>query len=62
MIQFWVNKGLVATGLITQFGFAYWAFTLPALMLQFGMIYLVWKLHRLHFAAGQPIQGAVPAQ
>ena len=62
LIQFWVNKGLVATGFISQFGLAYWAFTLPALILQFGMIYLVWKLHRLHFAAGRRMQAAIPAQ
>lgn len=62
MIQFWVNKGLVATGLIAKFGVAYWAFTIPALVLQFGMIYLVWKLHRLHFARPQAAAIAVPAE
>ena len=62
MIQFWVNKGLVATGLIAKFGVAYWAFTMPALILQFGMIYLVWKLHRLHFSRPQAGAMAVPAE
>lgn len=62
MIQFWVNKGLVATGLIAKFGLAYWVFTLPALVLQFGMIYLLWKLYRLHFARTGTNQFAVPAE
>lgn len=62
MIQFWVNKGLVATGLIAKFGVAYWAFTLPAIALQFGMIYLIWKLHRLHFAGRQATPDAVAAE
>jgi hypothetical protein len=62
MIHFWVNKGLVATGLIAKFGVAYWAFTLPAIALQFGMIYLVWKLHRLHFSGRPTAANAVPAE
>jgi hypothetical protein len=62
MIQFWVNKGLVATGLIAKFGIAYWAFTLPAILLQFGMIFLIWKLHRLHFARYQEAPNTVAAE
>lgn len=62
MIHFWVNKGLVATGLIAKFGIAYWAFTLPAILLQFGMIFLIWKLHRLHFARYQESPNTVAAE
>lgn len=62
MIHFWVNKGLVATGLIAKFGFAFWAFTTPALLLQVWMILLVIKLHRLHFARPNADAAAVPAE
>ena len=63
MLHFWVNKGLVASGLIAKFGVAYWAFTAPALILQVAMLYLVWKLHALHFARGADAGGvAVPAE
>jgi hypothetical protein len=62
MIHFWVNKGLVATGLIAKFGVAYWVFTLPAIALQFGMIFLLWKLSRLHFARPRNAATAVPAE
>jgi len=63
MLHFWVNKGLVASGLIAQFGVAYWAFTAPAIALQIAMIALVWHLHRLHFARpAQTEGGAIPAE
>lgn len=62
MIQFWVNKGLVASGLIAQFGVAYWAFTLPAILLQIVTIALVFRLHRLHFAKAPGDAAMVPAE
>ena len=63
MGHFWVNKGLVASGLIAKFGVAYWAFTAPALALQLAMIVLVWRLHRMHFATpAEPTGAAVPAE
>lgn len=49
MIHFWVNKGLVATGLVAKFGVGFWLATAPALLLQVWMILLLIKLHRLHF-------------
>ena len=63
MLHFWINKGLVAAGLIAQFGVAYWGFTGLAIALQVATIALVWRLHRLHFAAPRPGHGAaVPAE
>ncbi len=62
MIHFWVNKGLVATGLIAKFGAAYWIATAPALILQVAMILLVLKLNRMHFGRQSAPAAAVPAE
>jgi len=51
LTQFWLNKGLVAAGLVAKFGVAYWAISGVAVALQLGMIVLVWVLARKHFAA-----------
>jgi predicted permease len=51
LTQFWLNKGLVAAGLVAKFGVAYWAISGVAVALQLGMIALVWVLARKHFAA-----------
>jgi hypothetical protein len=61
MMHFWINKGLVANGLIAKFGIAYWGFTAIALMFQVGMIVLVFYLNRRHFGrtTSQPM---VPAE
>lgn len=61
MLQFWINKGLVATGLIVKFGVAYWAFTAIALGFQIAMILLVLHLNRRHFGKSAYRQ-AVPAE
>ncbi len=61
LLHFWVNKGLVATGLIAKFSAGYWGLTALALAFQVAMIALVWHLNRRHF--GQPRPGAaVPAE
>ncbi|WP_228847695.1 TsoY family (seleno)protein [Halocynthiibacter styelae] len=62
MLHFWVNKGLVANGLIEKFSTAYWIANTPALIAQFAMIALVVKLHRLHFAKGSMTGAAMPAE
>jgi hypothetical protein len=49
MLHFWINKGLVATGMIAKFSVMYWGLTGIALLLQFAMIALVFRLHRQHF-------------
>lgn len=60
MLHFWINKGLVATGLIAKFGVAFWGLTAVALVLQVAMIVLIFRLNRQHFGHGAP--AAVPAE
>jgi hypothetical protein len=61
MVQFWLNQGLVATGLVAKFGAAYWAITAVALVSQAAMVWLLLHLNRRHF--GTPRQpAAVPAE
>jgi len=55
MTQFWINKGLVAAGIIAKFGIAYWALTAVAIGFQVAMILLVLHLNRRHF--GKPATG-----
>ncbi|MGB0902290.1 TsoY family (seleno)protein [Halocynthiibacter sp.] len=62
MLHFWVNKGLVANGVIEKFSTVYWIANTPALIAQFAMIVLVLKLHRLHFAKGSMSGAAMPAE
>lgn len=61
MLHFWINKGLVANGLIAKFGIAYWGFTAVPVLLAFAMIYLVLHLNRRHFSRHAPA-AAVPAE
>jgi general stress protein CsbA len=61
MIQFWLNKGLVATGLVAKYSVAYWGISAIAVALQVGMIVLVWMLATKHFRA-DPTKAAVPAE
>ncbi|MBY6202868.1 hypothetical protein KUV65_15960 [Maritalea mobilis] len=59
MTHFWLNKGLVAAGLVAQFSVAYWAISAVAVGFQIAMIVLVWMLATKHF---RPLpQGAVAA-
>lgn len=58
MVQFWLNKGLVAAGLITKFSVAYWAVSGIAVALQVAMIALVWMLARKHFRPAAPAMAA----
>lgn len=52
LLHFFVNKGLVATGVLVKFGLAYWVMMMPALFLQALMIWLVFRLQRQHFSGG----------
>jgi hypothetical protein len=49
MVHFWLNKGLVATGLVAKFGLAYWTISGVAIAFQVAMIALVFILNRKHF-------------
>ncbi|NYS24697.1 hypothetical protein HUK65_06795 [Rhodobacteraceae bacterium 2376] len=61
MIHFFVNRGLVDAGLVTQFGPVFWAVTAVALAAQVAMIWLVLHLNRRHFGAPKE-SAAVPAE
>jgi hypothetical protein len=50
MLHFFVNKGLVATGLLVKFGIAYWVAMSPVIVLQILTIVLIFHLQRLHFS------------
>ena len=61
LMHFWINKGLVAVGLIAKFGTAYWVLSGVAVALQLSMILLLLVLNRRHFLARHaPAQ--VPAE
>ncbi|WP_039017886.1 TsoY family (seleno)protein [Halocynthiibacter namhaensis] len=62
MLHFWVNKGLVANGVIEKFSTVYWIANIPALAAQLAMIALLLKLHRLHFAKGSHAGATMPAE
>lgn len=51
MLHFFVNKGLVAAGVIDKFGPTFWVITAIALVSQAAMIALVFRLNRQHFGA-----------
>lgn len=60
LMHFFINKGLVAAGIIDKFGTPYWALTALALIAQLTMIGLVLRLNKQHFAA--PNIAMVPAE
>ncbi len=59
LMQFFINKGLVATGLIAKFDVAYWSMTGIAIGFQIVAIWLYFKLNARLIA---PITHAVPAK
>lgn len=61
MSHFFINKGLVANGLIEKFSTGYWLLTAIALAFQVSMVWLVLHLNRRHFGRSKPAQ-AVPAE
>lgn len=61
LIQFLVNKGLVASGMIDKYSAAYWAFTAVAIGFQMAMVWLLLRLNRQHFSKTQAPM-AVPAE
>lgn len=50
LLHFFINKGLVAAGIIAKFGLAYWSLSAMAVMLQIGMIVLLITLNRKHMS------------
>lgn len=60
MLHFFINKGLVAAGVIAKYDVTYWGLTAIALIAQFAMVALVFRLNRQHFTRHAPT--AVPAE
>ncbi|WP_270725669.1 TsoY family (seleno)protein [Shimia sp. Alg240-R146] len=61
MLHFWLNKGLVASGLVDKFSLIYLAISAVAIALQVSMIWLVFKLNAKHMGRDDR-QVAVPAE
>jgi hypothetical protein len=61
MLQFWLNKGLVASGIVDKYSLAFVLISLIAVAFQVAMIALVLRLNRQHFGHSQP-PVAVPAE
>ena len=64
MLQFWLNKGLVASGIVDKYSLAFWLISAVAVVLQAAMIALVLRLNRQHFGRVSSDKGgvAVPAE
>lgn len=61
LLQFLVNKGLVASGMVDKYSITYWALTAVAIGFQFAMVWLILRLNRQHFGrTTSPM--AVPAE
>lgn len=61
MIQFFINKGLVAAGIIQKYDAIYWTESIVAMVFQFAMVWLLLRLNKQHFAKSREIE-AVPAE
>lgn len=61
MLQFWLNKGLVASGIVDKYSIAYILISAIAVAFQFAMIALVLRLNKQHFGRSEPGM-AVPAE
>ncbi len=55
MMHFLINKGLVAAGLVTKFGIAYWSFTALAIIVQLLSIWLLMRLTRKMICKACPL-------
>lgn len=55
MLQFFINKGLVAAGMVDKFSLAFWALTAVALIAQALAVWLVLRLNRQHFGRREEI-------
>lgn len=63
MLHFFINKGLVAAGIIEKFGTIYWIESAVAVGFQVAMIWLVFRLNGQHFAKLEEAKAtAVPAE
>lgn len=60
MMQFLINKGLVAAGVVTKFGIVYWTLSAISVAALLATVVLVLMLNAKHFGARR--MAAVPAQ
>lgn len=61
LFQFFINKGLVATGMVDKYSAVYWILTALAIGSQMAMVWLLFKLNNKHFGANAR-QAMVPAE
>ncbi|MDU8927556.1 hypothetical protein RXV86_09185 [Alisedimentitalea sp. MJ-SS2] len=61
LMQFFINKGLVAAGVLTKFSLAYWGITFVPLISMSLMVLLVFRLNRQYFGKSAT-PAAVPAE
>ncbi|RYH11652.1 hypothetical protein [Tropicimonas sp. IMCC6043] len=59
MLQFWLNKGLVASGVVDKYSLAFWIVSAIAVAFQFAMIALLLRLNRQHFGRTAVRHGAI---
>ncbi|SDJ83712.1 TsoY family (seleno)protein [Aliiruegeria lutimaris] len=64
MLQFWLNKGLVAAGVVDKYSLAFWLISVLAVAFQVAMIALVLRLNKQHFgySSSDKKNVAVPAE
>ena len=63
MLHFFINKGLVAAGIIAKYDAIYWTESAVAILFQFAMIWLLVRLNSQHFARVKDARAeAVPAE
>jgi len=63
MLQFFINKGLVAAGIIQKYDAIYWTESAVAIAFQLAMVWLLFRLNRQHFGKVRETGAkAVPAE
>ena len=60
MLHFFMNKGLVNSGIIDRYSVVFWILVVIAAGIQFSMVWLVFRLNKQHF--GKIQAKAVPAE
>ncbi|TCP40559.1 TsoY family (seleno)protein [Rhodovulum marinum] len=61
MLHFWLNQGLVASGLVAKFSAGYWAVSALSVTIQVVMVWFTFHLNRRHFGRSRGA-AAVPAE
>ncbi|SIO52129.1 hypothetical protein SAMN05444722_3029 [Rhodovulum sp. ES.010] len=61
MLQFWLNRGVVPSGLVEKFSAGYWAVSALAVAIQIVMVWFTFHLNRRHFGRARGAQ-PMPAE